>query len=100
MTELDVNIGDLSPGDSLNQPSFAERVTASSVGDGQSVVWRFSFHPDVAGVTVRLDSGEQFYVQPEPGRRGAWFTHPAHLTLSINERGSSPLLTAVIPLDE
>lgn len=100
MTELDVNIGDLSPGDSLNQPSFAERVTASSVSDGQSVVWRFSFHPDIAGVTVRLDNGDQFYVQPEPGRRGAWFTHPAHLTLSINERGSSPLLTAVIPLDE
>jgi len=100
MQELDANVGDLAPGYSLNQPSFSERVVASSVSNEHAVVWRFSFHEDVAGVSVRLDTGEQFYVQPEPGRRGAWFAHPAHRTLSINALGSSPVLTAVIPSGE
>ncbi|MBT5583625.1 MAG: hypothetical protein HOI89_12035 [Phycisphaerae bacterium] len=100
MSELDDNIGGLSPGESLTQTSFAEKVIASSATDGQLVVWRFSFHPDVAGATIQFDNGEQFYIQPEIGRLGAWFVHGAHNKLTLNSLGSSPLLTAVVPYIE
>ena len=97
MLELDGRIGGLSPDESLFQPSFGEHVTASSMRDGQHVVWRFSFHPGVAGVALRFDDGEEIYLQPEAGRRGAWLEHGAHRRLEMNTLGSAPALTAVIP---
>jgi hypothetical protein len=97
MQELDVHIGQMEAGSPLMQPSFGEDVTASAIADGQHVVWRFSFHPGVAAVAVRFTDGEEFYLQPEPGRRGVWFKHAAHRQLELNTLGSAPSLTAVIP---
>jgi hypothetical protein len=96
MAELNARISGASPAIlAARQPSWNDRVVATGRYVGDRVVWRFSFADGIERVKVRLSDGSDHVVQADPGRRGAWFEHPADLDLVMDAAGRLPMIEVI-----
>lgn len=91
LADLEARIGTSVPSEpiTLPQPSWNDRVIATGQRVGSRCIWRFSFAPGVRAVRVQLSDGSTAMVQREAGKAGAWFEHPA--TVSLVTASGSPL---------
>jgi hypothetical protein len=97
LAELELRLGSSASAEYLiiKQPTWSDSVVAAGQRVGNRCVWRFSFAPDVRAVRVQLSDGTTPIIAREPGRCGAWFEHPANLTLSIPSDSALPSLEIV-----
>jgi hypothetical protein len=97
LSELELRLGNSANAESLiiKQPTWSDSVIAAGQRVGNRCVWRFSFAPNVWAVRVQLSDGTTPTIAREPGRCGAWFEHPADLTLSIPSGSALPSLEIV-----
>jgi hypothetical protein len=73
----------------LGNVPWDSRVIATGLRVDDRVVWRFTFAPEVSDTTVYLD-GQPVRIAPDPGQKGAWFTHPVTSVLNLAPDQSLP----------
>jgi hypothetical protein len=82
----------------LAQPKWSDNVIASGLRIGETCVWRFSFAPGVGAVRVQMTDGSAATITRQPGRAGAWFTHPQSVGLIMASGASLPTVDIVADL--
>jgi hypothetical protein len=97
LAELEARLGTAAPTGHLvlSQPSWSDNVVATGQRIGNKCVWRFSFAPHVRAIRVQLSDGSSPVITREHGRCGAWFEHPADLSIRMASGSALPVLDLI-----